>query len=310
MNASPFHNGELRAQALAGGAASGAGIRDRMPDQHRQFFPLLPAVFVSLPDEDGWPVASILTGTPGFVSSPDPATLRIAATLTKPDPAAGLVQVGRSMGVLGLDFATRRRNRVNGVIVDADATGLTLAVEQSFGNCAKYIQTRQVRTTAVEPGHFEELSGLDAEAVSLIRSADTFFVATGFVATGFTATGAGKDRAGGMDISHRGGRPGFVQVSGNELIVPDFPGNRYFNTFGNLVVEPRAGLLFIDFDTGDLLHLKGTAAIDWTAPDTAPVGTERVWRFTTSTMIRRRSAVPLRWDFAEFSPASLATGVW
>jgi predicted pyridoxine 5'-phosphate oxidase superfamily flavin-nucleotide-binding protein len=314
MNASTFHNGELRAQALAGGGASGAGIRDRMPDQHRQFFPLLHAVFVSLPDEDGWPVASILTGTPGFVSSPDPATLRIAATLTKPDPAAGLVRAGRSMGVLGLDFATRR-NRVNGVIVDADATGLTLAVEQSFGNCAKYIQTRQVRAAAAEPGHFEELSGLDVEAVSLIRSADTFFVATGFVATGFTttgftATGAGKGGAGGMDISHRGGRPGFVQVSGNELIVPDFPGNRYFNTFGNLVVEPRAGLLFIDFDTGDLLHLKGTTAIDWTPPDIAPAGTERVWRFTTSTMIRRRSAVPLRWDFAEFSPASLATGVW
>jgi predicted pyridoxine 5'-phosphate oxidase superfamily flavin-nucleotide-binding protein len=305
MNALPFHDGELRAQALAGGGASGAGIRNRMPYQHRQFFPLLRAVFVSLPDEDGWPVATIMTGQRGFVSSPDPETLRIAATLAKPDPAAGLLRAGRSMGVLGLDFATRRRNRVNGVIVDADATGLTLAVEQSFGNCAKYIQTRQVRTAAAEPGHFEELSGLDTEAVSLIRSADTFFVATGFV-----ATGAGEGGAGGMDISHRGGRPGFVQVSGNDLIIPDFQGNRYFNTFGNLVVEPRAGLLFIDFDTSDLLHLKGTVSIDWSPPDTAPAGTERVWRFTTSRITRRRAAVPLRWDFAEFSPASLATGVW
>ena len=260
MNSGSFHSGELRAQALAGGGASGAGIRDFMPDQHRKFFALLPAIFVSVPDEDGWPEAAILTGAPGFVSSPDPGTLHIAATVTGPDSAAGLVFAGRSVGVLGLDFATRRRNRANGVIAHADATGFTVAVAESFGNCAKYIQTRQVRTEGTAPGQIEEMTSLDADAVSLIRSSDTFFVASGAVNT----------EAGGMDISHRGGRPGFVQVSGNELIIPDFSGNRYFNTFGNLLIEPRASLLFIDFDTGDVLRLKGIASIDWNPQGTSP----------------------------------------
>jgi uncharacterized protein len=305
MNGRSFHSGELRAQSLAGGGASGAGIRDFMPDQHREFFALLPAIFVSVPDEDGWPLAAILTGAPGFVSSPDPGALHIAATVTRPASTAGLLLTGRSVGVLGLDFATRRRNRANGVIAHADATGFTVAVAESFGNCAKYIQTRQVRTAGAEPGPFEEPSGLDADAVSLIRLSDTFFLASGFV-----ASGAADTQTGGMDISHRGGRPGFVQISGNELIIPDFSGNRYFNTFGNLLIEPRASLLFIDFNTGDVLRLKGIASIDWNPPDTSPAGTERVLRFQTSMISRQRSALPLRWDFAEFSPASLATGVW
>ena len=300
MNSGSFHSGELRAQHLAGGGASGAGIRDFMPDQHRKFFALLPAIFVSVPDEDGWPVAAILTGAPGFVSSPDAGTLQIAATVIAPDPTAGLFRAAQSVGVLGLDFSTRRRNRANGVIVQADAAGFTVAVAESFGNCAKYIQTRQIRTFETDPGQFEEMTGLDADAVSLIRSSDTFFV----------ASGAANTQPGGMDISHRGGRPGFVQVSGNELIIPDFSGNRYFNTFGNLLIEPRASLLFIDFDTGDVLRLKGTASIDWSPPNTSPAGTERVLRFQTSKISRQRSALPLRWDFAEFSPASLATGVW
>jgi uncharacterized protein len=234
------------------------------------------------------------------VSSPNAGTLHIAATVTGPDPAAGALRAGQSVGVLGLDFSTRRRNRANGVIAHADATGFTIAVAESFGNCAKYIQTRQVRTAVAEPSRFEEMTSLDADAVSLIRSSDTFFVASGVANT----------QAGGMDISHRGGRPGFVQVSGNELIVPDFSGNRYFNTFGNLLIEPRASLLFIDFNTGDVLRLKGTASIEWNPQGTSPAGTERVWRFEVSAISRQRSALPLRWDFAEFSPASLATGVW
>ena len=64
----------------------------------------------------------------------------------------------------------------------------------------------------------------------------------------------------GADISHRGGRPGFVRVDGDVLTIPDFRGNRYFNTLGNLIAEPRASLLFVDFETGDLLQLQGSRA--------------------------------------------------
>ncbi len=299
MTGTPFHQGELRAQALAGAGATGAGIRTFMPDQHRDFFALLPAVFIAVPDKDGWPLATVMTGAPGFVTSPDPTTLHIAAHLAKDDPVSGSLRAEKPIGLLGLQFETRRRNRANGVVAGVDPSGLTIAVQQSFGNCVKYIQARVVTQASSDPRAPEHLLRLDPDAADLIGAADTFFV----------ASGVADPNGGGMDVSHRGGRPGFVRVSGNELTIPDFAGNRFFNTFGNLLRDPRASLLFIDFSSGDLIHLRGTASISW-RPEEAPSGAERVWRFQVIEIVRRRRALPLRFALPEFSPATLQTGAW
>ncbi|HEX2554903.1 MAG TPA: pyridoxamine 5'-phosphate oxidase family protein [Microvirga sp.] len=299
VNPMPFHRGELQAQALAGAGATGAGIRAFMPDQHRSFFGLLPTLFVAVPDRDGWPLATVLAGPPGFVASPDATTLRIDAGVEADDPVAGHLRAGQPIGLLGLQFETRRRNRANGIVTQAGPGGITVAVAQSFGNCAKYIQTRAVTPGKADPRPPERLAALDRDAADLIAAADTFFI----------ASGVADPEGGGMDISHRGGRPGFVRVSGDALAIPDFAGNRFYNTFGNLLRDPRAGLLFVDFARGDLLHLRGTAAIDW-GPEAAPAGAERVWRFQVNDVVRRRGALPLRFAFVEASPATLATGIW
>ena len=55
--------------------------------------------------------------------SPDPATLRIAALPAANDPAAPAFVAGAEIGLLGLDLATRRRNRANGRVVSGDAAG-------------------------------------------------------------------------------------------------------------------------------------------------------------------------------------------
>ncbi len=302
MTASPFHPDELDAQARAGKAASGAGIRTFMPDQHREFFALLPYLFAATTDADGWPLATMLTGAAGFVHAPDPVTLRVEALPAAGDPAADRVADGQEIGILGLDLATRRRNRANGAIAARDAGGFTLAVRQSFGNCAKYIQRRAVAPVrpASTPGGAETLGGLDPAARTLIGQADTLFVASR------SRPEAGG--AGGLDMSHRGGRPGFVRIDGDTLAVPDFAGNRFFNTLGNLLGEPRAALLFVDFASGDLLQLQGRVTIDWDAR-LRSAGVERQWRFAVVRGWRRRAAVPLRWSFIDYSPATLGTGV-
>ena len=100
-------------------------------------------------------------------------------------------------------------------------------------------------------------------------------------------------------------------VAGDTLAIPDFSGNRYYNTLGNLLGEPRASLLFVDFATGDLLQLQGRATIDWSAQAAAPVdGAQRLWRFEVARGWRRRAAVALRWSFIDYSPATLGTGSW
>jgi hypothetical protein len=111
-------------------------------------------------------------------------------------------------------------------------------------------------------------------------------------------------------MSHRGGRPGFVGMHGDTLAVPDFRGNRFFNTLGNLLGDDRAGLLFVDFDSGDLLQLQGRVAIEWQAGGTGPAGTQRLWRVTVERAWRRRGAFPFRWRFGDFAPTTLATGTW
>ncbi len=295
-----FNEDEIRAQSLAGSGAGRAPIRPFMPDQHRAFFALLPYLFTATPDARGWPMASVLTGTPGFVQSPDPLTLDIAALPATDDPAAPGFAVGAEIGLIGLDFSTRRRNRANGRLASVDQ-GLTVRVAQSFGNCAQYIQTRRPAPRLAGPAPVESLATLDDDARMLIASADTLFVAS--------RAREGILGNGGMDMSHRGGRPGFVGVQDDALAIPDFRGDRVYNTLGNLLGDPRAGLLFIDFTTGDILQLQGTVTIDW-HPSRGPAGTERLWRLAIERAWRRRGAFPFAWTFDAYAPSTLTTGSW
>jgi predicted pyridoxine 5'-phosphate oxidase superfamily flavin-nucleotide-binding protein len=292
-----FHAGEREAQALAGMAPRASAIRDFMPDQHRSFFAALPFILAATVDDAGWPVATILCGPPGFIASPDAETLWIAAGPDTDDPAAVWLKPGAPVGVLGIDLATRRRNRANGWIANASPGRLTVAVKESFGNCAKYIHIRAIerRPGAADP--VEAIAGLDAPARAAVEAADTFFVAT-----------SGGER--GVDISHRAGRPGFVRVEGDTLTIPDYPGNRYFNTFGNLLLDPRAALLFPAFDSGDLLLVQGQAAIVWNPPeDHRPPGAERLWRLKATRAWRRRGALPYRWTLQAMSTSAALAAV-
>lgn len=295
---SPFHAGELEAQRLAeaGDVTSWAGgfIRDHMPDQHRDFFTALPFLVITSSDEDGWPWVTILEGAEGFIRSPDPLHLTLAAMLPSRDPLAGALVPGAAIGMLGIDLATRRRNRMNGVISSA-IDGFAVEVKQSFGNCPQYIHERAWRRVAPQGDGEPSVSHhLDAGQQARIAAADTFFIGTGH--------GAGKNRrSDGYDTSHRGGPRGFVRVSENGrcLQIPDYAGNNYFNTIGNLILNSRVGLLFVDFRSGGLLHITGRATIDWTPTDGHDQNARRIIDVTIEKVIDRPAALTLRWSEAD-----------
>lgn len=274
----PYHEGELRAQALAGEISYGNGIRPFMPEQHRAFFAALPFVLVGTVEPDGRPRARIASGAPGFIDSPDARTLHIAV------PGRRL-HAGQPVGLLGIDFGTRRRNRLNGMVRSAGSNGVLIDVRESFGNCPQHIVLRDVR--AVEPvaALVREFDRLDdaPQARALIARAATFFI----------ATSGGRY---GVDISHRGGPAGFVRIEGDSLIVPDYGGNRYFNTLGNLLLDARAALLFIDDASGDVLELEGNVEIVWEDGPAAPgEAGGRHWRFTPERGRMTSNALSLRW---------------
>lgn len=283
MATSPFHPGEQAIQAALGVRAKieSAGrrmIHDFMPEQHRAFFAQLPYLILGARDLAGRPWASLLVGAPGFAHAPDPRTLRIDARLEPGDPLAGALTPGAEVGLLGIEPPTRRRNRLNGPIAARDATGFSVTARQSFGNCPKYITPRDWQPTPAA-GPARTSDHLDRAAKALVRAADTFYI----------ASHAADPSAGGTDVSHRGGPPGFVSVDdAGTLSWPDYSGNFLFNTLGNLVVDARAGLLFVDFATGARLQLTGRAEIVWSGPEVdARPGAERLLRFHIAEVVAR-----------------------
>lgn len=313
-NASPWHAGEIAMQRSIGVAErmdeiGRRVVRDHLIDQHRQFYPQLPFVVLGTVDANGDAWATLRAGEPGFLAAPDAHRLQARLPRDASDPADAGMRDGDAVGLLGIELHTRRRNRLNGTIRRDGGDGFDVVVAQSYGNCPQYIQRRQfafVRDPLAPATQAPRVSErLDDAARMMIAAADTFFVAS-YV-----------DRDGGMrqvDVSHRGGRPGFVRIDADgTLTIPDFAGNRFFNTLGNFVANPRAGLVFVDFDTGDVLQLTGDAQVLLDAPETAMFrGAERLWRFTPRRVVHRPDALPLRFAFEPegWSPQSLATGEW
>jgi uncharacterized protein len=313
---SPFHDGERQAQMRAGVAdqLDGPGrrmIRDFMPDEHRELFSRLPYLIVGAADDQGHLWAAMLAGTAGFVRCPDSRTLEIRARPLPGDPMGKLITVGRPTGFLGIELSTRRRNRANGELIAIDDRSITARITQSFGNCPQYIQARSPIATersarTVQP----QIQGrqLGEAAIAVIRNSDTFFIAT-------ATSGSPKNPNEGVDVSHRGGRPGFVAVEqrddGTVLTAPDFRGNFLFNTLGNLEVNPNVGVLFVDFETGTMVSLTGEAKASWDDSRTAHFeGAQRMLELRVHSGVVMPEAWPWRWSRAAMAPQLRNTGVW
>jgi len=314
LERTPFHEGELAIQERVGvrekmDAQGRRNLRRYLTDQHREFFPLLPYVFVGSVDVQGRPWASVLFGQPGFVTPTSATTVTVHAQPLHGDPLAATLGRGAEIAVLGVQLHTRRRNRFSGAVGDVRPDGFTIEVRQTSGVCPRYIQGREPEFTrdpliaATRAVHRSER--LDAATRAIIERADTYFVAS---VDPREADGVAR----GADVSHRGGRPGFVRIDDETtLTAPDFVGNFLFNTLGNWQIDDRAGLLFIDFETGDLVYVAARAEIIWDGPELrAFAGAERLVRYRVQEVIRVEDSLPARFSPPESSPFLERTGTW
>ena len=308
---SPFHAGEIAVQTRAGVLEEarhvGGVIRPEIPEQARSFLAGQQLAVVGTVDARGRPWASLLTGERGFIRATGPRTLHLDARPAEGDPLAETLAEARASatpadaGVVVIDLATRRRLRVNGAAETAGDGGITVQVRHAFWICPKYIQARVVEPGAPagppppEDSAPKRGSGLTDAQRAWIARADTFFIATAHATAG-------------ADASHRGGEPGFVRLErdaagGDVLVFPDYPGNNLFNTFGNLAVDPAAGLLFVGFESGATLQLTGTAEVLWEAEAFAPFpGARRAVRFRVAEALELPRGTALRWRLIQRSP--------
>ncbi|MHA7858269.1 MAG: flavin-nucleotide-binding protein [Henriciella sp.] len=301
-----FHAGELAVQERLGvrdqiGSFAPRVVRDHMPEQHRSFYHALPLLFIGAQDDKGWPWASILAGPDGFISSPDKKILEVSSALPPFDPLHGSLSVGSAVGVLGLEFHSRRRNRMSAELLSRSEETLRLGVRQTFGNCPQYIHRRTAEPIDPALNHNVDASCdavLDDRAAAIIAAADTMFIASSF-------SDGSQGRQTGADVSHRGGMPGFVEVVDREtLCFPDYAGNNHFNTIGNLVMDPRAGLLFVDFESGGLLFISVQAEIIWdgVAVDTV-AGAQRLIRCHIRQVRYVENGLSMKFGFIDHSPS-------
>jgi predicted pyridoxine 5'-phosphate oxidase superfamily flavin-nucleotide-binding protein len=297
-----FHAGEIAAQERAGERAvarrRGPMIGDRLVDAARAFLSHQGVVAVGAAGSDGTLWASLWCGAPGFLRSDElgehvEVSSALGRTLSE-DPVRPLLQTGAPFAMLVIDFETRRRLRINGTVSRNDATALELHVRETFGNCSKYIQRRERRDepSSGPPMRIERGRALDDERRSVIARTDTVFV-----------TSIHPER--GLDVSHRGGHPGFVKLDGERMLrLPDYPGNSMFQTLGNFEVDPRAGLALIDFERCRVLSLTGNAVAAFSAEDPGhPIGgTGRYWCFTVEQWVEFSLPPTMRWTLIERSP--------
>ncbi|HEX4341513.1 MAG TPA: pyridoxamine 5'-phosphate oxidase family protein [Polyangiaceae bacterium] len=308
---SPFHEGELDVQRRLGVKDKIARFGERalvpfMPDEHREFLEQLPFVFVGALDVSGQPWASMVWGLPGFAEAPDAETVELASVIAPGDPLRTNLVLGAPVGILAIELETRSRIRVNGTVLAREGDAFAVHVKQSFGNCQKYIQIREAKlrrdpSLPIESTPSPEGALLSPEATRIVTAADTFFIAS-------TSRHPSEPVINeGVDVSHRGGLPGFARLGedgGRSTITfPDYLGNFLFNTLGNIQVNPLVGLLFVDFERGTLLSLAGEATIVWDGPEvTAVDGAQRLVRVNVTSGVMMPEVLPFSWSAPSFAP--------
>ncbi len=294
---SKFHSGEIAVQTKAGvqdiAQRVSRVIGTTLPRNAQYFLEMQRMAIIGSLDDSGNVQARVLVGNPGFMEALDEKTIRIEADPSSGDNLFENLKNKNEIGLLAIELAARLRLKVKGKARLEDSS-IFITLERAYAQCPKYIQAREADSAPPKPRseqsvqHFDSLSD---DLKNFLAASDTFFIASYHEDTG-------------IDVSHRGGSPGFIKVLNNKKIVfPDYPGNSMFNTLGNISVNPGASLLFIDFNNGSTVKLSGEAKIIWDDERVSAFeGAERIIEYDISAVALNRGAVPLNWQFLEYSP--------
>ncbi len=153
-DAAGFHAGELAVQSRAGVGPQAARLapmvaRGQLSAGMAAFVSGVTFAAMTARDSTGRLWVSPLFGAAGFLSATSPTVLQITAPVPDPDPLHRL-RSGQPVGLIAMNFMTRRRVRINGSLTSSEEGRLTIAVGQAYGNCPQYIQRRVVERPSVD----------------------------------------------------------------------------------------------------------------------------------------------------------------
>lgn len=273
MRENPFHPGERKVQQRAAemdeANRNSAMITPFIPRGAIPFLKQQPLLILGIFHKgEMWCLPA--SGHPGWMTAiPDSIELDLTQALVPLDER--ILQAAdeqQAVGGIVLDFATRRRLRINGRLERSGPGLMVLKVGEAYPNCPKYITQRSLVCSERFSAPLDTAgASLTQEQRAMIEMTDILFIATQH-----------SDR--GLDASHRGGNPGFVQsLDETTISFPDYRGNSLFNTLGNLEIDSRASVLVPDFKHGQALVLTGKATVTYSSDGHARTTTMAVSRW-------------------------------
>ncbi|RKR07979.1 hypothetical protein CLV91_2744 [Maribacter vaceletii] len=297
-----YHQGEIELQKRFGGTdiagRASRVIKDKIIPGAIPFIENQPFVILSSKDSNENIWTSILIGKSGWIDAKKEGLIKFFLDKMNSIDSDNIIKEIKSndqVGMIVIELGTRRRYRINGRIQHHN-THLDFIIQEAYPNCPKYIQRRIPSFVNTEKELISSINGATLNSMQKlwIAQSDTFFVGS-------------QSKSGFLDASHRGGNPGFIEILENgDLKIPDYHGNSMYNTLGNLLETPKAGLLFIDFEKGSILQLTGTTSFlfdqfsDKDKVNTTETG--RYWLFKTEAWIQTNKHHKVDWELIDNSP--------
>ncbi|EEA28413.1 hypothetical protein TMatcc_003255 [Talaromyces marneffei ATCC 18224] len=256
-------------------------------NQYGQFMvPRAPLIGLGALDDDGRPWSTVWGGETGFSSVIDTDIVGMRAVVDRlHDPVVNSLfgdakgtngstirtnGQGKMISGVTIDLENRKRVKLYGKVImgtleDPEDEGnlglegkrghaqLVVKIEESLGNCPKYLHKKHIIPAIPQPKLISASSQLSPQAIELINKADCFFISSYHQNTD-------------MDTNYRGGPSGFVRIISNQpegavLVYPEYSGNRLYQSLGNLMMNHRAGLIFPDFERGDAVYMTAETEI-------------------------------------------------
>ena len=298
-----FHEGQLAVQRITGEEAI---ARRRIPMVQSSLHPRSTAfiehqilAFPGSEDTDGNIWLSLLVGERGFITVPNLQEIKFDLSKirsNREDIFFKNIKTKPTVGLLFHEAARRARYRAWGM-ARQEGDQLSFDIRMGYPSCPKHIQREVIelpeKTKVLKP-ESNNGTNLGPSEKEWILKAHTFFIGT-------------QTKKGDIEASHRGGDPGFIEILDNDIIrVPDYLGNSMFSTLGNIYENPKAALLFIDYNKGETLQLSGTAELQFdqnNEEDYYKSGeTGRFWTFETKQWIKTINHHDVNSELIDFSP--------
>ncbi len=243
-----YHDGQLQVQTEANTRPVAEALRNWVGPVV-EFCETADMIVLATPAEQPGDVRFLVaSGAAPIVEIVGPA----AALVRLDEDATRLLDGETSCGGLAISMATARRARLNGTLSPVDDS-LLLEPAEAFTNCRKYVAPSEALSFEphVGPARRTIVALEDPWLAGVVARAETSFLGT-------------ISPTGGVDVSHRGGEPGFLEfdASAATLAWDEYVGDGMFKSAGNVRAGGRFTLLVLDLASGDAAELHGTAGYE------------------------------------------------